>query len=102
MREREREWEKKIPGGRGVAVREALYDNGEGGRGKSGNNVLKVRSQCPLVLLVKVGCRQGKVSGSEGVSVVTRGLLGCAEGGTGWASGLNFVWLGGQKHLTTF
>jgi hypothetical protein len=44
-------------------------------------NVLKVRSQCPLVLLVKVGCRQGKVSGSEGSSVMARGLLGCAERG---------------------
>ena len=41
-------------------------------------NILKVRSQCPLVLLVKVACRRGKVCVSEGFSVTARGLLGCA------------------------
>jgi len=30
--------------------------------------------QCPIVLLVKVGCRQGKVSGSDG-KVLGRGML---------------------------
>ena len=47
------------------------------------NKIFTVRNNIhavPARPSVKVGCRQGKACVSEGVSVMARGLLGCAEG----------------------
>jgi hypothetical protein len=46
---------------------------------------------CPLVLLVKVGWRQGNTLGNEEVKVMLSGLLQCDAGGSNGALGLYFV-----------
>jgi hypothetical protein len=57
---------------------------------------VKVCRQCPFVLPVKAGCKQGKALRSEEGSVIGSGMLGMCSGGKERSVGAEFV-LGGQR-----
>ena len=57
---------------------------------KKYSTVLNVHKLCPLVLLVKLGWKQGSVLGSEVGKVMGIGLLECAAWGISRIFGMNF------------
>jgi hypothetical protein len=52
---------------------------------------LKLPNLCPLLLLVKVTCRQGRALESEEGKMIGSGLFGYASEEGSWAFGLGFV-----------